>query len=83
MQRKTRMAGLLSTIGPWAECQSVYMPNMIRSQYRIDPVAPVASNQTAVLGMSEFRWGMMPPANTAVRTDSAYMIWVGKQCCAL
>jgi conjugal transfer pilus assembly protein TraU len=56
---------------------------MIRSQYRIDPVAPVASNQTAVLGMSEFRWGMLPPANTAVRTDSAFLIWVGKQCCAL
>ncbi|QFT86913.1 TraU protein (plasmid) [Halomonas sp. THAF12] len=83
MQRKTRMAGLLSTIGPWAECQSVYLPNMIRSQYRIDPVAPVPSNQTAVLGMSEFRWGMLPPANTAVRTDSAFLIWVGKQCCAL
>jgi len=83
MQRKTRMAGLLATIGPWAQCSSTWLPNWIRSQYRIDPIAPVASNETAVLGQSEFRWGLAPPANTSVRTDSAFLIWVGKQCCAL
>lgn len=83
MARKTRFAGLLSTIGPWATCSSIYLPNLIRSQYRIDPIAPVPLNRKVVLGMSSLRWGFTPPANTPTRSDSAYLIWVGKQCCAL
>jgi len=83
MARKTRFAGLLATIGPWATCGSAYLPNMIRSQYRIDPIAPVPLNRRVVLGMSSLRWGFTPPANTPTRSDSAYLIWVGKQCCVL
>lgn len=82
MQRKTREAGLLATIGPWAQCTSMYLPNWIKSQYRIDPVAPVPSNRTVVLGMPDWIWSMAPPTNTATRTDSAFLVWVGKQCCA-
>ena len=81
MTNRTRIGGLMTTIGPWAECQAIWMPNMIRSQYRIDPVAPISSSRTAIFGASEFRWGMAPALNTAVRTDSAHVIWVGKQCC--
>lgn len=83
MQRKTRFAGLLATIGPEAVCSSAYLPNMIRSQYRIDPIAPRPLNRRVVFGKSPMLWGFTPPANTPTRTDSAYMIWVGKQCCAL
>lgn len=81
MQRAHRMAQLLTTIGPAAECSSVYTPNMVRSQYRLDPIAPVSSNSRATIGKSEMLWGYAPPANYASREDSAFLIWVGKQCC--
>ena len=83
MQRKTRFAGLLATIGPTAVCNSSYLPNMLRSQYRIDPIAPVPLNRRVNFGKAPLLWGVAPPANTPTRTDSAHLIWVGKQCCAL
>ncbi|WP_018234195.1 TraU family protein [Thioalkalivibrio thiocyanodenitrificans] len=79
--KKHRMAGLLVTIGPGARCNSLYSPFWLKSQYRLDPIAPNPLNRTVVFGMSEFRWGLAPPANNAVRTDSAYLVWVGRQCC--
>lgn len=81
MQRAHRMAQLLTTIGPAATCSSVYTLNMIRSQYRLDPIAPVASNRRATIGKSELLWGYTPPVNYGTRSDSAFLIWVGKQCC--
>lgn len=81
MQRATRTAQLLTTIGPAATCSSIYTPNMIRSQYRLDPIAPIASNSRATIGKSEMLWGYTPPVNYSSREDSAFLIWVGKQCC--
>ncbi len=84
MQRKTRQIGLLATIGPWAECNSVYLPVWLKSQYRVNPVAPVPiKGSPIVFGETEFLWAMMPPSNTAKRRDNAFVIWVGKQCCFL
>lgn len=81
MHRSTRMAQLLTTIGPTAKCGSSWLPNMIRSQYRLDPIAPVASNRRVNFGKPEMQWGYIPPTNYATREDSAYLIWVGRQCC--
>lgn len=81
MQRSTRMGQLLTTIGPSATCSSSWLPNMIRSQYRLDPIAPVASNQRVTIGKPEMIWAYTPPINYGTRSDSAFLVWVGRQCC--
>lgn len=83
MAKMHRIMMLNNTIGPQALCFSSPAPIWIKSQYRIDPITPIPINRdTMVIGQSEMRWGLAPPANYATREDSAFLIWVGKQCCA-
>jgi len=79
--RTFRTGGIFSTTGPWATCTSVYSPIWIKSQFRIDPIYPIHVNRTIVFGKPEAAYSL-PGINTPVSTESAYMIWQAKQCCA-
>lgn len=77
-----RQMMLNATIGPGAQCFSHPSPLIVKSQYRIDPVQPIRVRTPPIyLGQSEYRWGLVPPANYATRESSVYMIWQGQQCC--
>lgn len=83
MLRESGLGMLLATIGPWAKCGPAYLPQWIKSQYRIDPVGPIAlKGSPIVVGETPFRWYGHPPANTPVDTSNVFLIWVGTQCCA-
>lgn len=82
MAKAHRQLMLFATIGPGAECFSHPMPFIIKSQYRVNPIWPFKKNGKPInLGMSEYKWGLSPPANFATRESSAYLIWQGQQCC--
>lgn len=81
MQGQAQLGGILTTIGPQSICASTYMPYMTRSQFRIEPIQPVPTVQTAVMGKPVMFWGMSPPLNPATRIDNNFLIWQGKQCC--
>lgn len=82
LARAHRMLLLFATIGPQAQCFSYPMPFIVKSQYRIDQVYPTRQRGSPVyLGQSEFRWGLLPPANYATQESSTYLIWQGQQCC--
>ncbi len=78
-----RQMMLFATIGPGATCFSHPMPLIMKTQYRINPIAPVRQSvgKPIYIGQSEYRWGLAPPANFATRESSAYLIWQGQQCC--
>lgn len=82
MGKQHRMGGLFQTNGPSAICMSHPNPILVKSQYRINPVAPVPyRGQPVYIGGLDSIWASMPPLNYPSREDSAYMIWVVKQCC--
>lgn len=78
--RETKLGKLLATIGPTAQCSQSYMPTWIKSQYRIDLIYPIASNDEIVIGKPGVMWDAAK--NTAPITENAFMIWRGRQCCA-
>ncbi|AOV18843.1 hypothetical protein BJI67_15885 (plasmid) [Acidihalobacter aeolianus] len=83
MLRDSGVGLLLATIGPWATCHPAYLPQWIKSQYRIDPVGPIPlKGSPIVVGETPFRWDGHPPAVTPVDTSNTFLIWVGTQCCA-
>lgn len=79
--RQFRIGGLLVSIGPWAQCNARLSPIWLKSQFRIDHIYPIHVNRTIIFGKPEAAFAL-PGLNTPVQTDSAYMIWEGKQCCA-
>lgn len=79
--RTFRTGGIFATIGPWAQCSSVYSPIWLKSQFRIDPIYPIHVNRTIVFGKPEAVFAV-PSINTPTQTESAYMLWQAKQCCA-
>jgi conjugal transfer pilus assembly protein TraU len=79
--RTFKTGGIFASIGPWAQCSSVYSPVWLKSQFRIDPIYPIHVNRTIVFGKPEAAFSV-PSINTPTQTESAYMIWQAKQCCA-
>lgn len=79
--RTFRTGGIFVTMGPWAECSSVYSPIWLKSQFRIDPIYPIHVNRTIIFGKAEAAFSV-PGINTPTSTDNGYMLWQGKQCCA-
>lgn len=84
MQGRVQFGGMLTTIGPEATCTSMYKPVLTRDQYRFEPILPVGSNRTAIMGASALKWAFTPPLNpNPSRVDNTFLIWQGKQCCVL
>lgn len=82
MGKQHRMGGLFQTVGPSATCAAHPNPVLVKSQYRIDPVAPIPYRGPPVyIGGLDSVWAEMPPLNYPAGEYSAYMIWVAKQCC--
>lgn len=85
LARQHRIGALWGTIGPLAQCHATYMPILPKSQYRIDPVFPLAENggPPIYLGKHYFFWKGFPPALGSFPTheSGAFMIWRGTQCC--
>ncbi|GLR63950.1 TraU family protein [Marinospirillum insulare] len=83
MSTYANSGALLTTIGAGAVCHSHYSPYLTRSQFRFEPIQPVASNRTATLGMNTQLWSSTPPLNIGDRIDNNFLIWQGRQCCFL
>lgn len=82
MQKKHRHAELLKTTGSKALCGGSYVPNVVRSQYRLDPIQPGRTNKTAMLGKDAQLWGYAPHImNDVRRMDTAFLVWVARNCC--
>jgi conjugal transfer pilus assembly protein TraU len=79
MALKHKQGKLLTTIGPTAQCGPMYAPIWTKSQYRFDLIYPVAKNSTIVIGKPDLLWGL--GITTPTQTESAFMIWRGRQCC--
>jgi conjugal transfer pilus assembly protein TraU len=82
MARLHRMGLLWQTIGPSAICFSHPNPIIIKSQYRINQIAPIArSGKPLVIGdhgAQQYPQVTNPPSMES--TDN--LIWQGQQCCA-
>ena len=78
-----RAGALWQTIGPSATCLAHPNPFLVKGQYRIDPISPVARTSGAPiqLGKHEMLWNF-PPMNYPTEESSRYLIWMAKQCCA-
>lgn len=83
MQWLSRSFRLQVTIGPMALCRSVVFPNLLKSQYRIDPLKPVHTNSFVRFGKYHKLWDSFPPLNPGERYDTTFLIWQGQQCCVL
>ena len=82
MYKQHRIGMLFQTIGPSAICFAHPNPIWTRSQYRLDPIWPVATFTDSInFGKPEALWSLIPPSNYPTHEDSAYLIWVAKQCC--
>lgn len=83
MQVQARQFRLPVTTGSEAKCGPTFTPNLKRSQYRIDPLKPVASKKSGIkFGQAGSTWGLTPPLHPGKRYDNAFLLWQGYQCCA-
>ncbi|QHS09109.1 TraU family protein [Sinimarinibacterium sp. NLF-5-8] len=80
--RQTRIGILPQTVGPTAMCSPHPNPIWVKSQWRVEPVFPLPTfNAPIYFGQTEMRWAAVPPANFPGASDSAYLLWRGRQCC--
>jgi len=75
-----------STIGPWAQCMTMPLGLVTKSQYRFDPTFPnpVRNGPPILWGENPLKWATGRVINTPNPNngqDSAYIIWQGRQCC--
>jgi conjugal transfer pilus assembly protein TraU len=82
--RLHRLGMLWQTIGPSAVCTSHPNPVILKSQYRINQIGPIArrgSKPPPVIGSLGEQ--LMPAvANTPGEESTDNLIWQGQQCCA-
>lgn len=73
---------LWQSIGPGAICAAHPNPFLVKSQYRLDPIGPVARQSGAPIqfGKSELLWNF-PPMNYPTAESSQYLVWQARQCC--
>ena len=74
-----------STIGPWAQCMTIPLGIITKSQYSFDPTFPVkrTSGKKIMYGELVENWSLGRPANTPDPrngSDSAYVVWRARQC---
>lgn len=83
MALEARLGLLKGTIGYPAECGSYTTYFLPRSQFRVNPVYPIAksSGPSIYLGQTVLRWAYAPPGNFPLNQDSAYLMWNAQQCC--
>jgi conjugal transfer pilus assembly protein TraU len=82
LARQFRTGMMLDTIGPQATCSAQFSPVWVKTQFRVDPIYPHPTfGHPIYVGQTEFRWGMIPPANYPLWQDSSYLLWVAHQCC--
>lgn len=81
MQKMSRQFRLQVTATRQAACTPVFYPNLYRSQYRMDLMKPVPSNQSIRFGRAGATWTNGKPLNPAKRYDSTFLIWQGQTCC--
>lgn len=84
MFRLHRLGMLWQTIGPTAICSTHPNPVIMKSQYRINQIGPIArrgSNPPPVIGSHGLT--LSPPVpNTPGQESTDNLIWQGQQCCA-
>ena len=79
--RQARIGLQWQTIGPTAICTSHPNPIWIKSQFRVNQVAPVArkGNPVVVGDAGMMQWPTV--SNMPTRESSANAVWQGQQCC--
>ena len=82
LARQSRLGLQFQTIGPDAMCYSHPNPIWLKSQYRINQVAPTARKGPPVVIGSPAVVQSPPIANYPTRESSVNLIWQGQQCCA-
>lgn len=75
-----------SSIGPWAQCMTMPLGLITKSQYRFDPTFPnpIRNGKPIMYGMNPMKWALGKVVNTVDPRngqDSAYVVWRGRQCC--
>jgi conjugal transfer pilus assembly protein TraU len=80
--RQSRLGLQFQTIGPTAQCFSHPNPIWIKSQYRVNQVAPLARKGNPVVIGSPGLMQFPTVANTPSRESTVNLIWQGQQCCA-
>lgn len=80
--RHHRVGILWGSIGPQNICNNTPAPVWLKTQYRLNPIWPTRTSVPPIyFGQTEFKWGLVPPANYPTRESAYDLIWVGKQCC--
>lgn len=66
----------------YSECSALPFPNIIKTQYRIDPVYPTKVDGDPIYtGKNIEMWGYNPPPGDGFHPNSTYFIWQGTRCC--
>lgn len=81
LARNHRMGLQWQTVGPTAICFSHPAPIWIKSQYRMNQVAPIARKGRAVPTGSSPLFQFPPITNLPTQEHTVNLIWQGQQCC--
>lgn len=82
LARQARMGLAWQTIGPTATCFSHPNPIWLKSQFRVNQVAPIARKGSPVPVGAPGTFQYPPVTNMPTRESTVNLIWQGQQCCA-